>query len=229
MRWKSTPGRYGAVAILIHWITAFAVIGLLASGLAAANQPDDAAKTAILRVHAAIGATILLLTLLRIAWWALVDTKPDPVAGLPGWQERASRLAHLLLYALVIVMGASGIGMMILSGAGTILYGGAAGPLPDFTLYPPRAAHGAAAFALLLVAALHVAAALHHQFVRRDRLLARMGIGRPWPLCGKGPLLFSRFCRNAPALPVLCSPNESKEGEFACASSSREHSQVWTA
>jgi len=34
------------------------------------------------------------------------------------------------------------------------------------------------AFALLGLVLLHVGAALYHQLVRRDRLLARMGIGR---------------------------------------------------
>ena len=38
--------------------------------------------------------------------------------------------------------------------------------------------HGLGAFALLGLVTLHVGAALYHQLVRRDRLLARMGIGR---------------------------------------------------
>lgn len=32
---------------------------------------------------------------------------------------------------------------------------------------------------LVLLVTLHVLAALKHQFVNRDRLLARMGLGRP--------------------------------------------------
>ena len=31
MQLKSTPTRYGAIAIAIHWVTALAIIGLLAS------------------------------------------------------------------------------------------------------------------------------------------------------------------------------------------------------
>jgi cytochrome b561 len=54
---------------------------------------------------------------------------------------------------------------------------GAAGPLPDFDTLAPRAVHGATAFLLLGLATAHVAAALYHQAVRRDRLLGRMGIG----------------------------------------------------
>jgi cytochrome b561 len=176
---KSSHDRYGTVAIAIHWITALAVLGLLGSGTVLDNSTDDAARTSILRVHATMGSLVLLLTIARIAWWVFADDHPSPVAGMPAWQERAARLGHLALYALLIVMGASGIGTVILSGALPILARAEPGPLPDFGDLVPRGVHGLAANALILFAVLHVAAALHHQFIRRDRLLARMGVGRP--------------------------------------------------
>jgi cytochrome b561 len=166
------------VAIAIHWVTAIALVGLLISGTQAAGNPDPVAKAAVLRVHAVVGAAVLVLTLVRIGWWWLVDRKPDEPAGTPRWQAAAARLVHRLLYVVIIVMGASGIAMVALSGAGEVLFGSSPRPLPDFTAYPPRAPHGAGATALMVLAALHAGAALYHQFVLRDRLLARMGIGR---------------------------------------------------
>ena len=62
----------------------------------------------------------------------------------------------------------------MLSGAGDILFGGVSGALPDFTRFPPMAAHIAAATALLLLAALHIVAALYHHFWRRDGVLGPM-------------------------------------------------------
>jgi cytochrome b561 len=38
--------------------------------------------------------------------------------------------------------------------------------------------HGIVAKLLMLAIALHIGAALYHQFVRRDGLLSRMGFGR---------------------------------------------------
>ncbi len=175
---KSTADRYGTVAIAIHWITALAVLGLLVSGNVAEDLEGDEGYASVLRVHAIMGALVFLLTLFRIAWWVFADDRPAPVAGLPVWQERAAQLGHLALYALIIVMGASGIGMIVLSGAGPTLLAGGPGELPDFDDFAPRDVHGLAANALILFAAVHVAAALYHQFIRRDRLLSRMGIGR---------------------------------------------------
>ena len=178
MNLRSAPQRYGPVAIAMHWVTAVAVLALLGSGLRAAGITDLAAKAALLRIHVVLGASVLVLTLIRLGWWWLVDRRPAGPAGTPRWQVRAAHVVHGLFYVVVLVMAASGIGMIVLSGAGTALFGGSAVALPDFTLYPPRAAHGLGADLLIALVLLHVAAALYHQFVLRDRLLARMGLGR---------------------------------------------------
>ena len=175
---KSTPARYGAIPIAIHWISALALLGLLMSGFRAADMLDHAAKAGILRIHTAVGMAVLVLTLARILWWIAIDRKPDHPAGQPRWQQIASSAVHGMLYLAVLLMAGSGIATMALSGAGDIVWGGAAAPLPDFRQFAPRAAHGLGASILILLSLLHIAAALYHQFVLRDRLLARMGLGR---------------------------------------------------
>jgi cytochrome b561 len=122
-----------------------------------------------------LGISAVVLTLLRIIWWLAVDTRPAGIGGVPRWQVLAARAVHLLLYLIVLVMGASGIGLLVLSNALPALIGGA--PLPDFAHFPPLLVHSLAAKVLIGLVFLHVAAALFHQFVRRDRLLARMGLG----------------------------------------------------
>lgn len=171
---KSTSEKYGAVAIAIHWVTALAIVGLLVSGTVAAGAPE-ATKRLILPIHAVMGSLVLLLTLMRLAWWGWGDRRPSPVPGQPRWQEWAARLVHGLLYLSVLVLGISGIATIVMSGAIPALLG--QGPLPDFLAYPPRIAHGLASKLMIALFAAHVGAALFHQFIRRDRLLGRMGIG----------------------------------------------------
>jgi cytochrome b561 len=178
MNWKSETRRYGAVAMAIHWITAAALFGLLGSGLLLEGVADEAAKVPLLRAHAATGITVLGLTMLRIGWWAFADRRPAGIAGQPRWQALSAWLVHRSFYAAILVLAASGIAMLALSGAGAILIGAASSPLPDFALYPPRAVHGVVAWLTILLVAAHIAAALYHQFVRKDRLLGRMGLGR---------------------------------------------------
>jgi cytochrome b561 len=87
-------------------------------------------------------------------------------------------VVHVLFYVVILGMIASGIGMMALSGAAVLMFGGESALLPDFWNYPPRIPHGIGARLLLVLLMLHVGAALYHQFVRRDGLLCRMWFSR---------------------------------------------------
>lgn len=175
---KSSPNRYGAVAITIHWLTALAIFGMLFSGLSAANATDPAVQFTLLRGHAIMGTLIGVLTVLRIVWWLFFDKRPLDPAGLSRMQALASHVVHCALYAVILVMVASGLGTIILTGANLQLFGAAPLPLPDFDLAPPFTVHGILSRVLIALMLGHIGAALWHQFIRRDRLLARMGLGR---------------------------------------------------
>ncbi len=178
MAWKSSANRYGSVAISIHWFTAIAILALLLAGTIAATTVDEATKAAILRIHAPLGITIVILTVLRIVWWTAVDRKPSPPADASHAQRLGEKAVHTLFYVAILAMGASGIGMIVLSGAGEILFGSKLGPLPDFTKFPPFYGHLIGALLLITLLVGHVGAALWHQFIKRDRLLSRMGVGK---------------------------------------------------
>ena len=170
---KSLRDHYGSVAVTIHWASALVIVVLVLSGLRSDATEDPAAKAEILQVHVPLGILVLLLTLARIAWWLLADKKPASVP-MPNWQDRASRTVHILFYVVVLGMTASGIGMLFLSGAGPILFGGIDETLPDFRNYAPRVPHGIAARLLIVLFVLHAGAALYHHFFMKDGLLRRM-------------------------------------------------------
>ena len=178
MNMKSDAQRYGVVARTMHWMTALAVLVMLGSGLAADRLAGDPATENILVFHVVTGIAVVALTLLRILWWTFADRKPREPASMPRWQARVAKGVHLAFYAVILLMGSSGIAMIALSGAGTILFGQAPGPLPRFEEFVPRGPHGLLAWIMIGLAAVHVGAALYHQVVLKDRLLARMGIGR---------------------------------------------------
>ena len=175
MSLKSTPNKYGRVAVAIHWSSAVAVILTWIAGFVVAEVAPPAQQAPILLAHITLGLIVFALTLLRILWWAVADKHPRAAAGQPAWQVRTAQFVHLGLYVLLVLMASSGITTLILSGAvPTILSGG---PVPDFSGLIPRIAHGIMSKILLALFVLHVVAALWHQLVKRDHLLARMGVG----------------------------------------------------
>ncbi len=174
---KSRLERYGTVAVSIHWLSAVLILALLGSGFQAANAMDTATKAAFLRFHIPIAIMVLLLTTLRIIWWWRFDLKPLPVEGSSAWQERIAGWVHIAFYAVIFGMIASGIGMLVLSGAAPAIFGEPGVVLPHFTDYPPRVPHGLGARLLVALLVFHAGAALYHHFVRSDGLLRRMWFG----------------------------------------------------
>jgi cytochrome b561 len=173
----TAPVRYRAFPIAVHWSTAVAIGWLLFSGFRIASTGDPTAKAGMLRIHIAVGIIVAVLTLIRVAWWVFVDRKPPAPKGMPALQVAAAHALHGAFYVVIFTMAASGVAMMATSGAGPIVFGGSGAPLPDFQQFIGRVPHGLAGRMMLGLIALHVAAALYHQFVVKDRILARMGIG----------------------------------------------------
>jgi cytochrome b561 len=127
--------------------------------------------------HKWIGMSILMLVVLRLLWrWT--NTVPAAPPGMPGWQIGAARLSHISLYALLIIQPLAG-WMMSSAKALSVTWFGLF-TFPD--LVPPsqqtfelmHEIHEVCAMLILVLAALHVAAALKHHFVDHDDVLRRM-------------------------------------------------------
>ena len=174
---KSSPAKYGSVAVTIHWLSAILIFAMLGSGFRSASMTESASKEAILMIHVPLGVLIMLLTLFRLFWWWCVDQKPAPVSGDPAWQTWSAKAIHVAFYVVILGMVVSGISTVVLSGAGDNLFGAAEGPPPDFSEILPRIPHGLGARLMLALLVLHAGAALYHHFIKGDGLLWRMWFG----------------------------------------------------
>lgn len=171
---KSSASRFGMVPVTLHWLTAVLILIALVTGFRASGGDDPASAAGLLRIHIPAALTILVLTVIHVLWWLIFDTKPQPPAGSPAWQNILARAVHMLLYLAIFGLIGSGIAMLALSGAGPQLFSGSGGALPDFAQYKPRAPHGVAALGLIALVIAHIGAALFHHYIRRDGMLRRM-------------------------------------------------------
>jgi cytochrome b561 len=100
---------------------------------------------------------------------------------MPGWQTAAFHATHHLMYVLFFAVPLTGWAYSSAAGFPIVWFGVL--PLPDFVPVDKALAeaikpfHMLTAFALAALVLAHVGAALKHQFIDRDRLLGRMGIG----------------------------------------------------
>ena len=178
--------RYSAVAIVLHWTIATAILGQIALGLYMTRLTDQQInlKFTLYQFHKSVGITILVLTLARLVWRLLHKPPPLPM-GQPTWQRRAAHASHIAFYGFMIGLPLTG--WIIVSSSPldipTILFGVI--PLPDLpglnTLSNSAGIsagfaeiHAIAAYILLATILLHVAAALKHHAIDRDEVLWRM-------------------------------------------------------
>ncbi|MEO4001896.1 cytochrome b/b6 domain-containing protein [Mesorhizobium sp. CAU 1732] len=101
---KSSPDRYDAIPITIHWLAAIPILLALGSGFQAGNAVEQAVNAGFLLIHIPAAIITLLLTAFRIIWWWFIDKKPLPMRGMPGRQERLARGVHLAFYVVVLGM-----------------------------------------------------------------------------------------------------------------------------
>lgn len=172
----SKPAQFSLSMRLFHWGMAALVLSMLAAGLLMIRSLEPWQLT-IITLHKAFGViavvlvTVRLLNRLRHQLPAL----PDDLSAL---QKKAATASHWLLYSLLFVMPVSGYLMQYFAARPIEVFGWFRLPaalqvdIYNYALF--RELHGWLAIALTAVIALHVGAALHHHFIRKDNVLKSM-------------------------------------------------------
>lgn len=164
--------RYAPSQIAVHWLAAALIAFLLVTGtFVLAELPNTGAKIGNFRIHMILGALAALLVVARLV---LRRTKPRPP---PVVAEKWARLGHMGLNLLVLLMAVSGVVLAVQGGVLDAVLGSA--PLPDsLEGWTSRKVHGLLSRLLMALVAVHVLAALYHQWIVKDGLLLRMRPGK---------------------------------------------------
>ena len=169
--------RYSTVSLAFHWGLALLVLAqvLLITAHEASQGPIS---REFVQIHKALGITVLVLTLARIGWRMANPALPSP-PGTPEWQAFAAKATHVLFYVLLIGIPLMGWAASSAGGRDINWFGLFNWPLLPIERSRDLAGtfmdlHKVGVKALYVLLALHVLAALKHQFVDRDNVLHRM-------------------------------------------------------
>ena len=175
---RASPVSYSASAKLMHWFVAAAVIALLAIGPVMKRLvPEGSLRDNLYNFHESLGALVLIVMVLRLGR-RIAFGVPPPDASMPPVEQRASLWAQYVLYVLLFVT-------TMLGWAGTNAYGD---PVSIFGLFDFPSIigkdqplsdrifvwHLICGILIGVIVALHVAGALYHWLVKRDRVLQRV-------------------------------------------------------
>lgn len=168
---------YRLGAIIFHWSMFLLVVIVGVLGLLHDSWPKQT-QAYWINVHALIGVLLWLLLLARFGY-RLRHAPPSLPADVGAFSRRFSSPVHFALYGLMFIIP--------IVGVVTFLYHGRIFHLGVFDFdfgikknkaifEPTEDIHGYLAYALFVLTGLHALAALWHQFILHDGVLARI-----WP------------------------------------------------
>ncbi|MEM6985423.1 MAG: cytochrome b/b6 domain-containing protein [Pseudomonadota bacterium] len=182
---RIAPLRYSDVAIVLHWLIALCILGLLAVGKYMVSlEANDPVRYQLTQWHKSFGLLVLGLSVIRLIWRS--THSPPPIDyHAPAWQHRAASGTHFLLYALTFMIPITGWIMVSASplNLDTLFFGVIEVPhLPPFETLPNRddiaerfhEIHEFASHALIVLLLMHIGAALKHHIIEKDGVLLRM-------------------------------------------------------
>lgn len=205
-----TAQRYKAVAIVLHWAIAAAILFMIPLGFWMHGRAEDGDVSShvfrAFQLHKSIGLTVLALSLVRLGW-RLMNPPPPMPEHMPGWERFVAVATHWVFYGLMIGLPLSG---WLYVSTGWSIHDDA--PLPvathwfgliqvpalfglntaDIDVREAAAesaftAHYVLAYAAIGLVALHVLAALKHHLFDKDDVLAHMIPGLRAPFEKQAP------------------------------------------
>ena len=137
---------------------------------------DKPARGVLIVTHMSFGVLLTVVIVARIMWRLVPGHQVDPADV--GWMDVASKAVHYALY--VLLAGEAVLGFLLRwSGGEAMNFFGLLVPAP-FAALPREThhligdAHEWVGWLIVILATVHALAALFHQYVLRDNLLARM-------------------------------------------------------
>lgn len=171
---------YSILAQLLHWVIALLIVlqYLLVNAFEHAEEHGQKVlQIELLANHKSIGITVLALAILRLIVKFFSASPPLP-QDMPSWQKKASQFTQTALYVLLFLFPLSGWLMSSASAYSVSWFGifqlpdliGADESLKQFFYVVHEFCHRF----LVLLALLHIGAALKHHFIDKDHVLKSM-------------------------------------------------------
>jgi cytochrome b561 len=177
MQLRNTLTGWGTLSKTFHWVIVALIIVQYTLAEIAEDLPLGMEKFRILALHKSFGITILGLAVLRLLWrWT--NPTPELPNTLKPYEKFLARLTHFALYVLLFAQPITGWMLSSASNFPVSYFGWF--PLPNLVApdkelqHLLHEVHENLFRAIVVLAILHIAAALKHHFWFKDDVLKRM-------------------------------------------------------
>lgn len=167
---------YSTGSKFFHWLIAVIVIVMLSGSFFLGDIPEKYQPNAYM-LHKSFGITVLFLMVARFVW-IMYTGKPALPPSVPRWEKKISHVVQYSFYILLISMPLCGWVMSVAAGRVPSYFGLFDMPLPveanKVLSKLMNTSHKTIAWILIILLFLHVAAALKHYFIDKDKVFQRM-------------------------------------------------------
>jgi len=176
MKMQTTPDRYNALMIVIHWLMAAIVASAAISAFVIDEMPNAATKASMTNLHFVFGSLALALVVVRV-----LVRLTTPVPALPADTHphvaKAALVGHLGLYALMLGVPLIGVITAFYRGRGIDF--GLFQIASPFEAHRPtskffKEIHELVAWGFFAAIGGHALFALWHHYILKDGLLDRI-------------------------------------------------------
>ncbi len=173
---KNTKNSYGLVAILIHWIFAFSIIGMFGLGywMVKLDYYSEYYKSAP-DIHKSIGMVLFFLLFFRI-FWKITNVSPKGIGK--KYEIAFAKIGHYTMYFLMVFIFASGYFISTSDGRGIEVFNLFTIPsMGEFIKNQESVmgnVHFYSTYTLIGFVVIHAIAAFRHHFLNKDETLKRI-------------------------------------------------------
>ena len=174
---KQVVLHYSRGSRVFHWLIALLVILMLSGSFFLDDLPDRYISTAFM-MHKSVGISILFLMVMRI-FWIHHCGKPALPASMPVAERILARVVQYSLYASLLLMPLCGWIMSVAAQKTPSFFGLFSLPLPFIPANKNLSSlmetcHVTGAWIIITLLTLHIAGALKHHFIDKDRVMRSM-------------------------------------------------------
>ncbi|MBL4584894.1 MAG: cytochrome b [Pseudomonadales bacterium] len=179
---KDTLDKLSTPTIALHWLVGVVIVFMIPVAIYMA----DYEVFFLYPIHKSIGVTLFVFIIARVVW-RVINGWPKPVSEYQKWEQILAKIVHWVLIVGTVLLPISGMTMSGAGGYGIPWFGlelmamnvdpndvTVVLPINELAAEIGHEIHHLLAIVMSVSILLHIAGALKHHFIDKDKTLQRM-------------------------------------------------------
>lgn len=169
--------KYSKLTIVIHWVSALLIIGMIVTGMAMEDAPASANKVWNLQIHFTLGIFVALLSAFRVILYMLEQKRkiyPKALDTGNKIKNTVQKITHLFLRQLLMGLSITGFLALFLSGLFPVVMSGKVEAFEAYQSGNVNIAHAILSKVYMLLFIIHLAGIVQYIWLSKQNIFKRI-------------------------------------------------------